>query len=74
VANMSRAWVSSRLRGWWQRGFPFLSTPNLELFYQPAVCPTPKAIASLMVVPRTTMSLMSGAFDLMEIRVADLKS
>jgi hypothetical protein len=31
-------------------------------------------IASLMVVPRTTMSLMSGAFDLVEIRVADLKS
>jgi hypothetical protein len=37
-------------------------TPNLELFYQPAVCPTPRVTASLMVVPRTTMSLMSGEF------------
>jgi hypothetical protein len=55
------------------RAFSFLWTPNTsEYFIRSTVCPTPKVTASLMVVPRTTMSLMSGAFGYVEIRVADL--
>jgi hypothetical protein len=45
------------------RAFSFLLTTNTsDSFIKSAVCPTPKVIASLMVVPRTTTSLMSGAF------------
>jgi hypothetical protein len=41
--------------------FPFDTQPRI-ISSRSAVCPTPKVIARLMGVPRTTMSLMSGAF------------
>jgi len=36
--------------------------PTSNYFIKSTVCPTLRVIARLMAVPRTTMSLMSGAF------------